>query len=378
MYLEGGEHFKGMVRVLVLVNDISPSSIPFELSVEIARTTDTEVVICSFFDDRLDDILDKISIGTLPVEIIPLGGTSRFDRHAWSAFRSELVNNYNLVHTHQNFSGSVARLLARLEGAPIVNTEHRAHQSFSLLQNLVNAPTLPLATHVVSNSHATQDSFRWYERIVLNDERLSVIHNGVDLSRINRALDHTDRLNEDTFRIVSVGRMVPVKNQSTLLLAFSLFSEDSPNSELVMVGDGPVRGQLEKMAGRLGISESVRFTGKVSRQRVYELLGASDVFVISSEAEGFCVAAVEAMAAGLPVIASDIPVFHEVLGDCGIFVKPDQPAEFSRVIQELRENDERRSKIGERGAERVSSHFSLDRVAQQYYELYLEVLENSS
>ena len=367
-----------MTRILVFLNRISHSSIPFELTIRVAEITEMKIVITSFYDKDLS-VVDPIDdISDVPIEVRTLGGRSRFDPQAWNEFHNELKQGYDVVHTHHNFSGSVARLFATLEGIPIVDTEHRDHSSFSLLQNLINAPTLPLADRIISNSKITQDSFRWYERLLLNDDQLSVIHNGVNLERIQHGVTENPRSDSDTvLRVCTVGRMVPVKNQSTLLRAFSTVIEHYPNAELLLIGDGPLRDELESCVHDLRITDNIQFIGEVSRRRVYELLVSSDVFVISSHAEGFCVAAVEAMAAGLPVVASDIEVLHEVIGEPGVFADPDNPTEFADALIALAEDPDRRERLGTEAKERARSTFSLDRTAREYYNIYKELAENS-
>ena len=363
-----------MVRVLELINSIESTSIPYELSIQIAEKTDAEVVVASFYDNSVTDVECIEDTTDLPIEIKTLDATSRFDRSAWKKFRKELQRDYDLLHTHHNFSGSVARLIAALEDIPSVNTEHRDHQSYSLLQNIVNAPTLPLAERIISNSHVTQNSFQWYERLLLDHEQLQVVHNGVDLEHINRVVSNPP--NDDTdeaFRVCTVGRMIPVKNQSTLVQAFPSIIDQYPQSELILIGDGPLRSELESTARSLGISDRVQFTGTVSRSDVYDYFGNCDVFVIPSLAEGFCVAAVEAMAAGLPVVASDIPVFHEVIGEPGLFVNPDDPDAFANKLESLLRNVSYREEKGEACRRRAHRKFSLDDVAKDYYEIYKSV-----
>jgi glycosyltransferase involved in cell wall biosynthesis len=343
----------------------------------IAELTDADVVVVSFFDESRESI-DAISdVEEIPLTVRALGGSSRFDPGAWATFFRELKRDYDVLHTHHNFSGSLARILASICGLHIVDTEHRNHRSFSLLQNLVNASTLPLADRVVSNSQATQDSFSWYERRLLSGHEQCVIYNGVDLERIQRVVSETSRSDPDSnsmFRICSVGRLVPVKNHATLLRAFASVVEREADSELLIIGSGPRRQELESFARFLGISDHVKFPGEVPRRRVYQYLARSDVFVMSSHAEGFCVAAVEAMAAGLPVVVSDIEVFHEIVGEAGVFVDPEDTTEFTDAILALRV-DETRYSLGRDARERAHSMFSLDKAATEYYNLYKELAE---
>jgi len=331
------------------------------------------------YDEHDEETLPMGNGEQLPVDVRGFDADSRFDGSAWSAFNDELSRGYDLLHTHHNFSGSVARVLASRKDIPVVNTEHRDHSSYSFLQNLVNAPTLPLAEWIVSNSRVTQDSFRWYEQRLLDEDQLAVVHNGVNINRIEDVLSETpDAQSDETVRICTVGRMVPVKNQKSLIRALRPIVELDDDVELVLVGDGPLRGELEALATDLGVFDHVRFTGEISRRRVYEVFRRSDIFAMPSHAEGFCVAAVEAMAAGLPVVASDIPVFHEVIGEPGIFASSEDPEMFAEELSNLVVDEEYREEHGSACRTRARGNFDLNETAKEYRDIYLQVISETS
>lgn len=365
-----------MSRILVFLNKITHTSIPFELTIRIAKNRNIDIVVASLYNENKQEIALINNVDELPVEIRTFGASSRFDHRVWTAFNKELTRGYDLVHTHHNFSGSVARILTRKKGIPIINTEHRDHTSYSLLQNIINFPTLPLADRIISNSQVTQDSFRWYERLLIDHDQLEVVHNGVDIERIQKVISDAKTSEDDTFRVCTAARMVPVKNQSALVRAFDSVVDQHPNSELIFLGDGPLRDDLEQLTNNLKITDNVQFRGEVSRERVYEVFAQSDVFAIPSHAEGFCVAAVEAMATGLPVVASDIPIFHEVVGDSGLFIDQTDPDDIAETVLELRGNETEYQKRSRMAKERATTKFSLDKCAEAYYEIYKEVLND--
>lgn len=362
-----------MVRVLVLLNEISPTSIPFETTVQIATQETCELTVMAFYEEAGEQQINSDT----PVDVQPLSADSRFDPIAWRQFCRELqTGGYDVLHTHHNFTGSVARMVASTSDIRIVNTEHRQHSSYSTVQNLANAPTLPLADKVVFNSQATQNSLRWYERLLLGNKKQSVVYNGINHSRLSGTVEAVGE-NRIDLNILSVGRLVPVKNYETLLKAFAVVRKRIPDATLLLIGDGPLREKLETKTTTLNIADAVQFRGKVNRDEVYRELAYADLFTIPSHSEGFCVAAVEAMAAGLPVVVSDVDVFHEVVGDSGVFADPSDPDDFADAISDLLQHPEKRERLGEKLKNRARSEFSLERTAREYSNLYKEVAEES-
>lgn len=366
-----------MINVLYVVNNVSSTSIPIEIGNAVTKHTDSTVTIGAIME-RSDKDLDP-DVLSMDVPIVFFGGSGNFDVAAYHGLWEHLKENeYDIVHTHHNVSGSVSRIIGRISGVNIVDTEHRDHSSFTILQNLANAPTLPLANGIISNSKVTQDSFQWWETLVIDENQLYVVHNGVDLERIDSTIETEDTSHtDDTFRVITIGRMVPVKNQCVLLNAFESVLEYVPQAELVFVGDGPLRSTLEGQAQELDIDGRIRFTGTVLRERVYELLDKSDVYVMPSRAEGFGVAVVEAMAAGLPVVTSDIPIFHEVVGDKGVYFDPVDSNMLAERILDFADDPVYRREKALAARKRARSKFVLKRTAREYYNIYKEVAEEN-
>jgi glycosyltransferase involved in cell wall biosynthesis len=358
-----------MVSVVSLISHVTATSIPLEIAEATATLPAVEVTVASFYDDTTPESCE--------VPIVPLCATSRFDIRAfqrlWRLLRRDDID---VLHTHDNFIGSVARILAAAAGVAIVDTEHRNHDSLTLLQNAVNIPTLALADRVVANSNATKESLLLPERLLLRTTKTTTVHNGIDIDRIDAAVG--DRTGQDTtegIQVITVGRLVEVKNQEKLIKAFSELLETTPDARLVLIGDGPLRNELEDYARSFGIQNRVRFLGELSRDEVYRHLAASHIFVMPSVSEGFCVAVLEAMAAGLPVIVSDIEVFHEVVGSHGIFTDPTDAGSFADAISDLAKDPEKRNRLALAGRERARSKFSIEQTARMYYNIYIEVAE---
>jgi len=364
------------MKVLHLINELTGTSIPLEIAGRINDDTPAEVVLVSFYDRKTDVSGSALAEG---LEVECLNSDSRVDLGAYLELRRiARERSVDVLHTHHNSVGSMARSFLLGTDLAVVNTEHRSHESFSWLQVVANAVSYPTIDVMVANSRHTLDSVGRLERRLLTGTNRCVVYNGVDLDRVDQGAGGRVPVTVPSGPVVTtVGRMVGVKNQTCLIRAFDSVLESRPDATLLVVGDGPLREDLVETAASLGISESVRFTGSVPRETVYALLHRSSVFVVPSLSEGFCVAAVEAMAAGLPVVASDIEVLREVVGDPGLFVPPDDPDSFGDAITGLLDAPETRERHGTEARERARSTFSLDRTVREYYNIYENLTETS-
>jgi glycosyltransferase involved in cell wall biosynthesis len=366
-----------VVQVLVFVNEFTSTSIPVEIAAKVHTNTQIDVVLVSYYD-KSDDKLGP-DLQQLDVPMICLGATSRIDLRAYRELRRLCIRrDIDLVHTHHNSIGSLGRLSITGTDTEIITTEHNDHGYFSHLQKAVNAITYPLTDFIVYNSYNTCNSLEWYGNALSRWSTHKIIYNGIDTSRIDDADDPPVFLPDGPI-LTTVGRLVEQKNHDSLLRAFERIVEGYPEITLVIVGDGPLFEDLNSLTKELGIQDSVVFTGYLPRREdVYGVLKQSSIAAFPSWYEGFCVAAVEAMAAGLPVVVSNIDVFHEVVGDLGIFADPSDPASFANAIDDLLKNPKKREQLGKEATIRARSKFTLERTAREYSNLYNQVVETQT
>ena len=169
-----------------------------------------------------------------------------------------------------------------------------------------------------------------------------------------------------------VARLDPIKDQATLIRAFAAVASEHPQAELWLVGDGMRAGELCALAVAAGVADRVVFWGQ--RSDVPELLGQMDVFAFSTTRdEGFGIALIEAMAAGLPVVASDVPACREVLGDgaAGVLVPAGNPARLARAISTLLRSEGARAVLGGRALRRATERYDAGLCARAWYDLLL-------
>jgi glycosyltransferase involved in cell wall biosynthesis len=169
--------------------------------------------------------------------------------------------------------------------------------------------------------------------------------------------------------------MTQQKNQRAILKAANEIKShpEADDIHFLIAGSGPLEDELKTAAADLGVEDLVTFTGYLpQREQIYSLLHQSDIFLVPSEYEGFCVAAVEAMACRSVVIASDIEVLREVVGEAGIFVSTEETQELGeqiiRTVSRLgtEQMQERRGELHRRAV----TKFPLERTAVEYGELY--------
>ena len=162
-----------------------------------------------------------------------------------------------------------------------------------------------------------------------------------------------------------VARLDPIKDQATLVRAFALARQ--PGWQLQLVGEGPNRSALEQLIVELGLESAVQCLGR--REDVPELLGAADLFAFATtDAEGFGIALVEAMAAGLPVIASDVPACREVLadGDAGALVPAGDVQAWAERLQWLMREPAQRQRLAIAARQR-SQAYGMEACARRWY-----------
>lgn len=198
--------------------------------------------------------------------------------------------------------------------------------------------------------------------------RTVVIHNGVELDRPRRTPAAAVR----PATLLSIGRLRAPKDFTTLVRAVA--SCEPGSIRLLIAGDGPERPRLVSEIARLGLDGAVELLG--TRGDVHELLAAADVFVLSSESEGMPMSVLEAMAAGLPVVASAVGGVPEVVrdGETGALVPPRDPAALAEAIRLLVADPALRQRFGDAGRRRVEREFAVADFRRAHLELYRAAL----
>ena len=316
--------------------------------------------------------------------VVALEANSNYDPRAFARFvRALRTERPDILHTNSPISGAWGRVAGRLVGVPhLLSVQHTVHDSRRPLARAVDDATLPLADAVVGVSEAVTSSFAPWERSLLDctGARVETIRNGIDVAAIEAACQDADAdvLDpypvEPTDRIIgTVGRHIEAKGYHYLIDAMVPVTREHPDAKLLMVGDGPERGALERRVKHHALDDAVVFAGE--QASVPPFLAQFSLGVFSSLHEGLPLSPIETMAAGVPIIGTDIPPFRRLLGngEAGVLVPSrDSDALAEAIITLFSEPDERRQ-LGEQGHHRARHEFSISNTADQYVEIYAEM-----
>ena len=278
----------------------------------------------------------------------------------------------DIVHASSSKAGILGRLAAWLAGVPIrVFTVHgwafAAYAGFpGRLYRVAERSMLPLTSATICVAE--------YERRVglsagaCRADRTVVIPNAVQVSALPRAVQRSG-----VVELISVGRLRAPKDSITLARALARLERGSFRASLV--GDGPDRSMIEAELARLGLGDSVRLLG--DRCDVPRLLAAADVFVCSSRSEGMPISIIEAMAAGLPVVASAVGGVPEMVEDerTGLLVAPGATTALADALARLVGDRTLREQMGRAGRENALERYDLPPFRRAHLELYARLLE---
>lgn len=279
----------------------------------------------------------------------------------------------DIISTHSTKAGFVGRITGKTLGIPTLFTAHGwgftkgrpPLQRFAFWA--IERTTAPWAARIITVCESDRSAA--VRTRVATSDRLVAIHNAMpDIEETLRA-----RPGESPARLVMVARLSQPKDPSTLLHALSGLKD--LDWQLELVGDGPLRGRVEELAQTLGLTSRVTFLG--FRLDVPERLATAQAFLLMSRCEGFPRSILEAMRAGLPVIASDVGGVREsvVDGKTGFVIPRGDVARLRDCLRKLIRNSELRVSMGEDGRARYEDRFTLDRLVERMMELYESVLD---
>jgi len=366
-------------RVVYVIGTLERGGAEGQL-VELASGLDRtrfEPIVCSLA--KGGPLVPILASRGVPVEIIGVTAGPRRLRAVLGFWRLLRRVQPEVVHGQLFWGSVVAALAGRLAGVPAIVGSRRA---LTRRRRLRRAPLRRLATAwthlVIANSAAVRDATRRDEG--LTDDRLLVIPNGIDLARFDVAPDPKLR---SSLGVASSGPIVSVvanlrraKGHSVFLEAWTAVMRARPGARSLLVGDGPLREELETRAAALGVRESVHFLGV--RPDVPALLALSDVIAHPSFAESSSNAVLEALASGRPVVATDAGGTREAIldGQTGLLVPPGDVRALATGMLRLLSNPAEARALGQAGRRHVAEHFSLSTMIRAHETAYDRLLSD--
>jgi glycosyltransferase involved in cell wall biosynthesis len=277
------------------------------------------------------------------------------------------------VHAGIGWEGHGLANAGWIAGVPVIRSEHLPYMLTNEDQKVEHRLAVGLVDRLV---FVSADSARTYSDAGFSDARVATVRNGIDAPRPAKAREATRRMlgiGADDFIAITVARFTPQKNHALLIDAAQRVVPISPHVRFLFVGDGPERSTVEKAVAAKGLAGTVTFLGE--RDDVPDLLTAADLFVLPSHFEGMPLAVLEAMAIGLPLVATRIGGTCEALGeDYPWLVAPDDSAFLSAAIIEALGTEQRRRDLGQRNRQRFEERFCAERMGRDMAAIYRTVL----
>ena len=314
---------------------------------------------------------DRLRGANIPVTVI--GKRFKADPTALFKLRSLLVQlKPDVVHTWLFAANSFGRVAARAAGVSTIIASERCVDPWKTGAHFfLDRQLAKSTTAITTNSVGVRD---YYAAHGIDPKLFQVIPNGIEPrspSSLSRA-EALQRLGipENKKVVLAVGRLWPQKRYRDLIWAAELLATVREDTVLGIVGDGPQRGELLRHRDAVSTPENVRFLG--ARSDVLEILPHADLFWIGSDYEGQSNSVIEAMQAGVPVVASDIAGNRDLVidGETGRLVAVGDRADFARQSNDLLETPGLARQLAEAAQQRIAEEFTVEKMVQSHLELY--------
>jgi glycosyltransferase involved in cell wall biosynthesis len=276
-------------------------------------------------------------------------------------------------HYHANLYGRMAGIIARVP--VIISSFHDVYKSPErpkFHRRIINFILSFFTDKLIAVSKEVASDIIEYDWV--NPQKIKVIYNGIQREEFNEEFSRQEvrdifKLPQNLFAVGTVGRLTEQKGHRFLIKSVA----EVPDTFIAIAGDGPLKNELKNLSEQYNIN--CIFLGTIPPSTIPVFLSTLDIFCFPSLWEGFGGALIEAMAVGLPIVASDIPPHREVIGDAGILVNPENTDELSGVLKMLIRDPSLREEFGHKAKERANI-FSIGKTIKAYEDLFEEKLRD--
>lgn len=326
-----------------------------------------EIMLVSFYDWQP---IERVDLRYLPVrnKNLAIFKANRVKR---------LINEFKPDILHAHFASSCGLVAALTGFHPYILSVWGDDILVFPNKSVVHKRAVKYAINSADYLTATSNMLREHTKKLMNKQReITIIPFGVDLQHFAPV----ERTPKGIVHVGTVRGLTPKYGVEYLIKAVGQLIKNGKNLKLTIVGDGPIRGELENLASSLGIKERIYFAGFIPNEKVVSFLNEFDIFAIPSVGEGetFGVAAVEAMATALPVVASRVGGLPEVIDDrkTGMLVQPANVMELAKALEIYASKPDLRITHGQAGRRKVEAQYNLEENAILMDNLYDTAMAN--
>lgn len=356
-----------------------------ELGRELAERGHNVHFISSFLPTRVTELSERVHFHEVEMMSYPLFEHQPYDLALATKMATVArAEKLDLLHVHYAIPHSISAILAResikqKRYVPVITTLHGTDIT------LVGADRsyLPITRYGLQQSDGVTAVSKFLQKATIETfdfDDVEVIPNFICPCHYKRLTDSPLRaeLAPNGERLLThVSNFRPVKRPADCIEIMAKVRERFPKTRLVMVGDGPERGAVTYLAEKLGVADDVLFVGK--QGRIADYLGVSDVFLLPSELESFGLAALEALACEVPVIATRIGGVPEVVtdGESGFLSEVGDTDKMAEDTLRLLEDEDLRRAFGEKGRESAVQRYGSDKIIPQYIAFYEKIVKKA-
>lgn len=370
------------MRVCHVINRLSSGGAQSVVQDIVRGASDIEYTICCLEASLEYELADT------DIRVLNFDEQFKFDPRMLSRlFRFLQKEQFDVLHLHLPYSQVVGRVLSRVTGVDhVVSTFHSQPDNYHPVTRTLERITRPIDTVSVAVSKGVQRAHggeaSCYDGEV--SDGWCTIYNGIDVERFRSNVTNAD---ENPLRrrydlgdapvFLNASRYIPAKAQKDAIRAMSHVIDEYPNAMLFIIGRGPLQDELRDEVVKLGLEDNVKIPGFASGEELYAYYSVSDGFVLPSISEGFGIVLIEAMAAGIPVVATDIPGVNEVVvdGETGRIVPAKDPEQLATGMEDIVEPTNRETYAAS-AFRRVKAQFDIENMSASYVDLYRRVSQS--